>query len=56
MYDNAVQGLHDKLLYSSTPSGLLYITSINQVGRVTHEMDHLTCFMGGLVSLSMTVL
>ena len=58
MYDLAMQGMHDELLHISTPSGLTYLA--DQVGpgttkkgkkRVKHKMDHLVCFVGGMLAL-----
>ena len=50
MYDEAIQGMHDELLQRSTPSGLAYIADKNN-GQLDHKMDHLVCFMGGLLAL-----
>ena len=50
MYDKAIQGMHDSLLQTSTPSGLTYIADSND-GRLNHKMDHLVCFMGGSLAL-----
>ena len=50
MYDKAIQGMHDELLQTSTPSGLTYIADKNG-GIMDHKMDHLVCFMGGLLGL-----
>jgi mannosyl-oligosaccharide alpha-1,2-mannosidase len=50
MYDKAIQGMHDELLQTSTPSGLTYIADKNG-GHMDHKMDHLVCFMGGLLAL-----
>ena len=57
MYDKAMQGMHDELLHISTPSGLLYLA--DKVGvrtgsnkkRIKHKMDHLVCFVGGMLAL-----
>jgi mannosyl-oligosaccharide alpha-1,2-mannosidase len=50
MYDRSIQGMHDELLQTSTPSGLVYIADKNN-GQMDHKMDHLVCFMGGLLAL-----
>jgi len=50
MYDTAIQGMHDELLSISTPSGLIFIADKNG-GKVDTKMDHLVCFMGGLLGL-----
>lgn len=50
MYDKAIQGMHDELLQKSEPSGLVYIA--DKTGHMLdHKMDHLVCFMGGLLAL-----
>jgi mannosyl-oligosaccharide alpha-1,2-mannosidase len=50
MYDKAIEGMHKELLQTSTPSGLTYIA--DKSGSVMdHKMDHLVCFMGGLLAL-----
>lgn len=50
MYDHSIQGMHDELLQLSSPSGLVYIADKNN-GHLDTKMDHLVCFMGGLLAL-----
>lgn len=50
MYDESIEGMHKILLQKSSPSGLTYIADRNS-GRMDHKMDHLVCFMGGLLGL-----
>ncbi|MGK3734611.1 MAG: hypothetical protein ACI90V_001448 [Bacillariaceae sp.] len=50
MYDKSIQGMHDELLSVSTPSGLVFIADKNS-GNMDYKMDHLVCFMGGLLAL-----
>ena len=50
MYDKSIQGMHDKLLQVSSPTGLVYIADENS-GTLDTKMDHLVCFMGGLLAL-----
>lgn len=50
MYDQSMDGMHNELLQKSTPSGLYYIADKND-GKLHHKMDHLVCFMGGLLAL-----
>jgi len=50
MYDRSIQGMHDELLSVSSPSGLVFIADKNN-GRMDTKMDHLVCFMGGLLAL-----
>ena len=50
MYDKSMDGMHEHLLQKSNPTGLTYIA--DRVGdRIDHKMDHLVCFMGGLLAL-----
>ena len=51
MYDLAIEGMHSELLQTSTPSGLTYIAQRDDDGELNHEMEHLACFMGGLLAL-----
>jgi hypothetical protein len=50
MYDKSMQGMYDVLLQVSSPSGLVYIADRNN-GVMDTKMDHLVCFMGGLLAL-----
>ena len=50
MYDKAMEGMHKELLQTSVPSKLMYIADKNN-GVMDHKMDHLVCFMGGLLAL-----
>lgn len=50
MYDKSIQGMHDHLLSVSSPSGLVFIADRNN-GEMDYKMDHLVCFMGGLLAL-----
>lgn len=50
MYDKAMQGMYDELLSVTYPSELVFIADQNnQV--MDYKMDHLVCFMGGLLAL-----
>ena len=52
MYDKAMDGMHEKLLKKAEPSGLWYIGQSTYHGSsVSPKMDHLVCFMGGLLAL-----
>ncbi len=55
MYDKSIQGMHDTLLQKGTESGLWYIaqTTFRRKSRhyINPSMDHLVCFMGGLLAL-----
>jgi hypothetical protein len=50
MYDESMEGMHQILVQTSSPSGLTYIADQNG-GKMDHKMDHLVCFMGGLLAL-----
>jgi mannosyl-oligosaccharide alpha-1,2-mannosidase len=50
MYDESMEGMHQILVQTSSPSGLTYIADQNS-GKMDHKMDHLVCFMGGLLAL-----
>jgi hypothetical protein len=50
MYDESMQGMHDELLQVSSPSRLVFIADKNY-GQLDTKMDHLVCFMGGLLAL-----
>lgn len=51
MYDKAMNGLHNQLLFKTKRLGLTYIAEIDSYGRVIHKMDHLACFMAGSLAL-----
>jgi hypothetical protein len=51
MYDRAMQGMHEELLHMSTPSGLTYLADKLGKKRIHHKMDHLVCFVGGMLAL-----
>ena len=50
MYDDAMQGMVDLLLKASSPSQLAYISDWNGHSN-EHKMDHLVCFMPGVLAL-----
>ena len=50
MYDESINSMHKELLHKSTPSGLWYIADLHGK-RYDEKMDHLVCFMGGLLGL-----
>jgi len=50
MYDNAMDGMIDKLLLTSSISGLAFLSDWN--GRYNNrKMDHLVCFVPGMLAL-----
>jgi len=50
MYDKAIDGIMDKLIFMSRPNYLTYVAEMN-MGTVIHKMDHLSCFLGGNMAL-----
>ena len=50
MYDKAMDGMIEHVLQYSSPSHLAYIPNYNG-GGLERKMDHLTCFMPGLLAL-----
>jgi mannosyl-oligosaccharide alpha-1,2-mannosidase len=49
LYDEAMHGVHKRLLRESHPDRLAYIAEYN--GGPVAKMDHLVCFMPGLLAL-----
>jgi len=49
-YDESMNGIMDKLIHMSRPNYLTYVAEMKR-GKVEHKMDHLSCFLGGLLSL-----
>jgi hypothetical protein len=50
MYDNAMDGVAKLLYKRSSPSNLAYVGDWDG-SRITHKMDHLACFLPGLLAL-----
>lgn len=50
LYDEAIQGIFKYLLRQSTPSREFYLSSY-QGGKMVDVMDHLTCFVPGMLAL-----
>ena len=50
MYDKAMNGMASKLLKRSSPSNLAYVGDWDG-GRIAHKMDHLVCFLPGILAL-----
>jgi len=52
MYDKSIDAMHELLLDQSEPSGLWFIGDVHSDGtKFKDTMEHLTCFMGGLLAL-----
>ena len=54
MYDEAVDGIRSQLLKRSHPSNLLYVAEL-EGNRVSPKMDHLVCFLPGVLALGATL-
>ena len=50
-YERAVDGIHRLLVQKSSPSGLYYLGDMNPGGSINHKMDHLACFVPGMLAL-----
>jgi len=50
MYDRAMDGMTNKLLKTTTPSNLMYVSDWDG-NRNVHKMDHLVCFVPGMLAL-----
>lgn len=50
MYDKSINGIMDKLLKASSPSGLAYVSDWDGRKNVA-KMDHLVCFLPGVMAL-----
>jgi len=50
-YERAMDGVHQLIVQKSTPSGLLYLGDYNPGGAIGHKMDHLACFVPGMLAL-----
>ena len=50
MYDKSMDGMVNKLLKRSHPSNLAYVSDWDG-SRNTHKMDHLVCFLPGILAL-----
>eukprot|EP00742_Colponemidia_sp_Colp-10_P006129 GILJ01006559.1.p1 GENE.GILJ01006559.1~~GILJ01006559.1.p1 ORF type:complete len:345 (-),score=27.10 GILJ01006559.1:127-1161(-) len=50
LYDASVNGIASRLLLRSTPSLLLYVAELED-NQIVHKMDHLVCFLPGVLAL-----
>ena len=51
MYDRSVAGITDRLLQRSSLNQLAYVAEMDNNGVLTHKMDHLACFVPGMLAL-----
>ncbi|KAJ8508704.1 hypothetical protein ONZ45_g9039 [Pleurotus djamor] len=49
-YLKSIDGIINKLLYISPTRKLLYVTE-SSYGRISHRLEHLACFLSGLLAL-----
>lgn len=54
MYDEAVDGIRSQLLHRSFPSNLLYVAEL-EGSSLSPKMDHLVCFLPGVLALGATL-
>eukprot|EP01062_Namystynia_karyoxenos_P082980 TRINITY_DN9450_c0_g3_i1.p1 TRINITY_DN9450_c0_g3~~TRINITY_DN9450_c0_g3_i1.p1 ORF type:complete len:614 (+),score=111.09 TRINITY_DN9450_c0_g3_i1:88-1929(+) len=50
MYEDAIDGMRRALIRTSRPNGWTYLSSWSS-GQLTHEMDHLACFVPAMLAL-----
>jgi hypothetical protein len=50
MYANAIDGMHEQMLQTSCPD-MWWVADLREDGRLDHKMDHLACFLPGLLAL-----
>merc|ERR1712137_281746 len=50
MYEESANGAIKRLIQTSK-SGYRYLAQIDRGGSITHKMEHLTCFAGGMYAL-----
>ena len=53
MFDSAMLAIASKLVQRSSPSGYVYIADW-QGSSLSHKMDHLACFVPGMLALGAT--
>lgn len=47
----AVDGMKTRMIGKSYPSGFTFLGEINEFGQLQPTMEHLTCFVPGLLAL-----
>ena len=50
MYVSAIDGMHEQLLQKGCPE-MWWVADLKDDGRLDHKMDHLACFLPGLLAL-----
>lgn len=50
MYFEAIKAFEDKLIFSSSPSHLIYFAELKDL-NINHKMDSLACFSGAMLAL-----
>ncbi|KAK9842510.1 hypothetical protein WJX81_003419 [Elliptochloris bilobata] len=51
MWERAMDEMLDRLVYKNEASGLTYVAEIRNNRMVRHKMDHLACFVAGMLAL-----
>jgi len=55
MYRDSIQGMRDSLVTTSPADGRVYVAEMKD-GKIVAKMDHLACFLPGLLALGSTLL
>lgn len=51
MWERAMDEMLERLIHKTTPSGFTYVAELSRSGGLVHKMDHLACFVGGMLAL-----
>ena len=51
LWDDAMDSMLAVLLQKSKPGGMAYVAELSDSGRLVHKMDHLACFVPGMLVL-----
>mmetsp|Transcript_23810 Transcript_23810/g.66056 ORF Transcript_23810/g.66056 Transcript_23810/m.66056 type:complete len:630 (+) Transcript_23810:124-2013(+) len=51
MWVKAMDEMLERLIHKTTPSGFTYIAELSRSGGLVHKMDHLACFVPGMLAL-----
>lgn len=51
MYQRAIEGIQSTLIYRTLPTDLWFVAAKTALGDIKSQMDHSSCFLGGLLAL-----
>uniref|UniRef100_A0A061RG39 alpha-1,2-Mannosidase n=1 Tax=Tetraselmis sp. GSL018 TaxID=582737 RepID=A0A061RG39_9CHLO len=51
MWEQAMDEMLERLIHKTTPSGFTYVAELSRSGALVHKMDHLACFVPGMLAL-----